>query len=295
MMTLDKFFRAKKLAATSEATYRFALERFDAWLERQEIDIASLTPSEFDAFLASQTTWNHNSRYSAYCAIRSYIRWSYGNSHPALRYRLQRQPTEPQPSLGEQQLHRLFEYLSQRNTPTAIRDSALIAVMVDTGLRAAEICRLQVRHLHLDENACDAYVKGGRWERAVFSDATNGYLRVWMTTRDTVLNNLAVSDPGTVFISIRGSIPGTPMTVGGLRSNLYALGRRAGIGKFSPHDLRRTFATLSLKNGANTRLVQVAGRWRDIRLVERYSPRIEARDMSPYFPMNKINCLADSL
>jgi integrase len=64
-------------------------------------------------------------------------------------------------------------------------------------------------------------------------------------------------------------------------------GEKLGF-RLSPHDLRRTFTTLSLKNGAPSRLVQVAGRWSSIEMVERYSQAITPGEYDDYFPTSKL-------
>jgi integrase len=57
---------------------------------------------------------------------------------------------------------------------------------------------------------------------------------------------------------------------------------------FSPHDLRRSFATLSSRLGAPSRIVQVAGRWSDLKMVEGYTQSLEASDFMPYDPVSRI-------
>ena len=52
--------------------------------------------------------------------------------------------------------------------------------------------------------------------------------------------------------------------------------------------MRRTFATLAIKNGAPTRLVQIAGRWKNIREVERYTRALDAADLEPYSPVGNL-------
>ena len=62
------------------------------------------------------------------------------------------------------------------------------------------------------------------------------------------------------------------------------MGKETGLGLISPHDLRRTFATLALLNGAPTRVVQIAGGWANLNESERYSQALEAKHFAPYFP-----------
>jgi hypothetical protein len=43
---------------------------------------------------------------------------------------------------------------------------------------------------------------------------------------------------------------------------------------------------MSTNNGAPSRVIQVAGRWSDIAMVERYTRTIEAEAIQPYLPMH---------
>jgi hypothetical protein len=57
--------------------------------------------------------------------------------------------------------------------------------------------------------------------------------------------------------------------------------------------MRRTFATLSLRQGASTRIVQVAGGWANIQEVVRYSQALEPADFDGYFASNVIGGFND--
>jgi len=285
-LQIEQFLQQDFTEAT-RLSYRFGLSRFSQWIKQTRSNPAKLNQNGFRDFLYDQKTWNHNSRYSAYCAIRSYLRWKYGGQHPALRFKLKRGKTPPQRSLDRNQLTNLIKSIDN-STPHGVRNLAMICLMSDTGLRAIEICRLYTKYVKIEQRSLNVYSKGSRWETAVFSLPTAQYLEEWVYVRSIVLRGMNVSDPQTMFFGIGGRTPGRPMTPCGMRDIFERLAEQAGIGRFSPHDLRRTFTTLALQAGASTRIVQCAGRWSDIRLVERYSPKISARDMEPYFPVNQV-------
>ncbi len=75
------------------------------------------------------------------------------------------------------------------------------------------------------------------------------------------------------------------LTPCGLRCVFRNLGAAAGLAKFSPHDLRRTFATLATERGAPSRLVQEGGRWSDIQMVERYTRTVQLSYLAKFLPM----------
>lgn len=144
------------------------------------------------------------------------------------------------------------------------RNRALISLLVDSGLRASEICRLRLADLDIEEGVLAVRVKGGDERLGFFGSLTGERLRAWLEARP---------DTGRpeVFLSVGGIRPGRPLTVPGLRSILRKLGQRAGVQRVSTHAFRRSFACVSIRAGAPGRIVQLAGRWANIQMVEEYS------------------------
>jgi integrase len=160
-----------------------------------------------------------------------------------------------------------------------VRDLAICALMLDSGLRCSEVCRLQLRHLVVGELRLMVMVKGGRWADGVYSANTAQFLLDWLSVK-----------PGnveTVFCSLGGLTPGASLSRSGLQLIVRRWGRRIGI-SLSPHDLRRTFAVLATRAGAPGRVLQVAGRWSSMAMVERYTRSITSQDFVGYFPVAKI-------
>ncbi len=121
-----------------------------------------------------------------------------------------------------------------------LRDRAILCLLLDTGLRASELCKLTVADLHLGD---DAYVlvKGkGRKEREI------GPLGV--ECQKNIRRHLRGHSYPTVFVSRRH----TPLTVSGLDQILYRLEEWAGPEEFigirvSAHTFRHSFAVNFMK------------------------------------------------
>jgi len=274
-MSLDEFFTAHSWSPETQKGYRRMLTMF---LEDVR-DPQAMQAVDFKAWLEGHETWGENTRWLAYVAVRNYLRWRYGRQHPALRYRFRRREQgKPQRTLTYEQITRLVESLDT-TTVKGRRDLALVLFMLDTGVRASEVCRLERQYLDLQERRFAVLGKGGRWREGVFGQQAAQALEQW----------LAVSPPSkAVFVSIGGKTPGRPLTPSGLKIIFRKLGKQAGIGLISPHDFRRTFATLAIRAGAPTRLVQVAGGWRSLEMVERYSRALVPQDFQQFFPVEQV-------
>ena len=139
------------------------------------------------------------------------------------------------------------------------RDAAIINALIDTGLRAAEICAIDVDRLCTEQRQLIVKVKGGQECRVWFGETTAAALNEWLAIRPAAPGQVAL------FVAVGGSTPGGRLTTRGLRSIVRSVGRQAG------HAFRRGFACIATQAGAPTRTVQLAGRRADIRMVEDYT------------------------
>jgi integrase len=276
MKKIDEFLSFHDYSPNTADRYRRALELLIICYP----DLAQLDPEQLHGWLASHG-WGNSAQYVALCAVKSFIRWAFGLAHPALVLRIKRLDAGPQRSLKLAQVRQL---LASFNTMSirGVRDLALASLLLDSGLRAAEVCSLDLKHLDLAECRLAVLVKGRRWGEGVYSSFTQGYLYNWLAIRE--------ADAGirTVFVSVGGKTPGRSLTRRGLGVIVSRWGLAAGVSPLSPHDLRRTFATISTRLGAPARVLQVAGRWTSMEMVERYTSSIEAADFSPYFPLSAV-------
>jgi integrase/recombinase XerC len=233
----------------------------------------------FKAWLDAHA-WGHSMQWVAYNALKGFIAWQYGKSHPALALKIKRGESGPQRVLNMEQVKTLLASFNTMS-PKGIRDLAICTLMLDSGLRVSEICRLEMKYLNIQDRHLAVIIKGGRWGKGVFSVETARYLENWIDIR----GNFAAPDVKTVFVGIKGNTPGRPMTRYGMGIVVRDWGKRAGIGQLSPHDLRRTFAVIATRLRAPARTLQVAGRWNSLAMVEHYTEAITAEDFEEFFPV----------
>lgn len=280
---IHAFTRKSLLSERTKDLYRYYLLDLGEWLAGRRKRPANLSPDDALDWLDAHPQWGSSSRYSAICAARAFYKFHFGEKHAVISLRVRRDDPGPQRTLDEQGLMQLISSFDT-TTIKGIRDLALVLLLVDTGLRASEVCRAELRYLNMAERRLDVIVKGGHWAACSFFDYTAAQLEQWLGVRSIV----ARPTTKTVFVSIGGLRPGRPLTRDGLRSVFRRLGSNSGLGLISPHDLRRTMATLSIRAGAPTRIVQLAGRWKSIRMVERYSRALNPKDFAPYSPANNL-------
>lgn len=214
-------------------------------------------------------------------ALRSFYHFTQSVNAPIFEIRIPRPKQRLQRTLSKEQALALLE-TCDTGTPVGTRNVAMVALMLDSGLRASEVCRLSIDNLDLDLCRLSVIVKGGDEEYGAFSVETANFLSRWLSHRADY------AQVDNVFVGFEGHRIGEPLTVYGLRTIFRKLGRAADIPALSPHDLRRTFATIASQMGAPTRLVQIAGRWNDIAQVEQYTRALKLKDFEPYSPVSGV-------
>jgi len=266
---VDEFLSSSPFALTTKKTYARILNDLAA-----QSEIQRWTACDLLGFIQSKQ-WGNSRQCVALAASQRFLRWRFGEHHAALAAKLKRVRPRPQRVLT---IEKALELLASFDTSCAkgARDLAIAALALDTGLRCSELCRLRITDIDLDNRRLSVIVKGGQWGFGVFSEQTSQYIREWIAFRK--------GSSEALFVSTR---TWTQLVPGGLQKIVEGWGLSIGI-KLSPHDLRRSFATLATIFGAPSRMVQVAGRWSDISMVERYTRSLQLDIITPYLPVSQL-------
>lgn len=175
-------------------------------------------------------------------------------------------------ALGDGELSALVDACDP-STRAGARDRALVSLLCGAGLRRAEVVGLDLVHLQRERGELvGVRVRGkGNKERAVpLPDATGRALAAWLTVRG--------AEPGPLFLPLaRGGAPVRRRLSGGaVRAILQTIAARAGVGAFSPHDMRRTYVSTLLDEGVDIATVQKLAGHASVQTTARYDRRGEA-------------------
>lgn len=174
-------------------------------------------------------------------------------------------------ALTSEELGALLDACAADSTPAGVRDAAIIAVLVGTGLRRSEAVALDMRDYEAASGALLVRSGKGRKDRMVYVvGGAATALTDWLTIRGT--------EAGPLFLAATkgGHATTRRLTDGALALMLSRRAAQAHVPPFTPHDLRRTHITHLLDSGADIATVQKLAGHADPATTARYDRRGEA-------------------
>lgn len=133
--------------------------------------------------------------------------------------------------------------------PLSYRDKAILELFYSSGLRLAELCRIDLNDLNLADGMLRVTGKGEKARDVPIGRQADQAIRAWLLQRNT----LALSDFDALFVSNRGTRI-SPRTI---QQRVKYWAQRQGINvSVSPHMLRHSFASHMLESSGELRAVQ---------------------------------------
>jgi integrase/recombinase XerD len=136
---------------------------------------------------------------------------------------------------------------STHRTPNALRNRAIIYTLLDTGLRASELCNLEIRDIDFRNREIKVREgKGGKSRMVYVSSKAAKFIWRYLSDR------IGAADNSPVFAAQNE----LPLGSRGLELMLQRLGKRAGVRDVYPHRFRHTFAINYLRNKGDAYTLQ---------------------------------------
>lgn len=189
-------------------------------------------------------------------ALRAYYRFRRGQNpdtgdptvglnSPKLDRRL------PRP-LAQEEVTALL-HAPDRTTPEGLRDRAILELLYASGLRASELCSLNVGDIHTQAGEIRVIGKGSKERVTLVGVPALEALDTYLGKGRSALTLKSDSPTTALFLNSRGN----RLSDRSLRQIVYKWIEKAGaIAGVSPHTLRHSFATHMIEGGADLRTVQ---------------------------------------
>jgi integrase/recombinase XerD len=193
-------------------------------------------------------------------------------------------------TFSPEQLEALFDACDKEESDhLRIRDKAILALLLDSGIRATELCTLTIGNTDLstDDPHIKIFGKGQKWgEVGMGENARRAIARYIRQFREPTIE-LRIADqlkklPPREAAQMKRQLmakervfvnrAGKPLTKGGLLQLIGRLGDWAGIEgvRCSPHDFRHTFARMFMENGGNIFQLSKILRHTSVKTTENY-------------------------
>lgn len=175
-------------------------------------------------------------------------------------------------ALSRLEINKLIASCEMDESSKGIRDAAIFSVLLGCGLRRSEIVALDIKDILWHDHAIRVLGKGNKERLAFMPDGTLERLRY-------LVEEVRGDFSGALFTRIRrhDDVTLERMTDQAIYHILETRREKAGVAKFSPHDLRRTFASTMLENGEDIITVKDAMGHANIITTQKYDKRGDDR------------------
>lgn len=266
----EQFFVSLRSNDRSQYTinfYKEKLSKFFDWLKEQQIYLLpELKPNVIRSFL-SQYKENHTigGTHAYYRAIKSYLNWVWyeydiESLNPINKVKCPNRQVEPIQGVSTDDVDKLFQSAKAGMLP--IRDCAILAILLDTGIRRSSLYELQKQDV--DPITGCLYIRHMKNKKPMtvyLGNKARKYVRKLIRSLPPEL-----PDDSTIWFNQDGS----PMELDNLERIINRITKRAGLESYSLHDFRRYFALEAYRNGADIFEVSAMLNHSNIEVTKRY-------------------------
>lgn len=265
--------RVRRFSAETIQTYNYILRPFVEWLPVDTLQ--EVTPAHVRAYMVYKQDSGAAPGYLLgigrtlraffnFCVADNFIDVS-----PMRNVPMPRTPKRILSALFAAEVRRLLAAAGNN------RDRAILLFMLDTGVRASELCAIKRADIDLRNGSARILEGKGDKERIVYFGAK---------TARAILRHVGSDQTPTAPLFESAKRGGT-LTRSGLFQLIKRIAAQAGIDDCSPHTLRRTFAINSLRNGMNLYVLARLMGHSDIAILRQYLDLTDgdARDAAQRF------------
>ncbi len=221
-------------------------------------------------------------------ALRAFFNWlyrkGYTETHLLQDVRPPRIPQVIVNTLSDEEIAAIMSGLDH-STMTGSRDTSILALFLDTGVRLSELVGLKTRDVHIEDQYVKVMGKGSKERMVAFGNTTRNILLHYLVH---FRGEPALPGIEEFFLNIYGYA----MTKEAVRTMLGRVGTATGVPRLHAHLCRHTYATDFLINGGNVLLLKQNLGHTTLAMVDRYvhlATSKVAMLSKGYSPLDKLN------
>lgn len=163
-------------------------------------------------------------------------------------------------------VQRLVESLDD-STFDGLRFKTSVLLILDTGVRAGEVCPMDVGDCSADASSLRVFGKGSKERTVYLSKEMTEHLRAWLAYRRRALEFARMEDNPVLFPSLTGARQ-ISVQIGDLFRSRCKLAKI--VPAVTAHGLRHLWATNHVKSGTNAFVLKQLGGWATMQIVTTY-------------------------
>lgn len=248
-------------------SYKSDLEGFLIWANKQDIDLFEISRREARCYLGDldQAGYSKNTINRHLSSLKGFYKWMIANDlikdNPIASLQGPKKPSRLPKVIAQNDMERLLTVFSGASsdenldnagqTPSEIRDSALLELLYASGLRISEASNALIENCDLSQGLIKVMGKGSKERIVPIHNTAIELLRLYIEQARTTL----LSGKASKYLFISNS--GKKYSEDAIRKMFkYALNVAGLDPNLSPHSMRHSFATDILAGGADLRSVQ---------------------------------------
>lgn len=250
----------KRCAKNSFLAYRTDISQFLCFLEKKCWSLELVTHEQLVQFLEflyenKVETRTVSRKISALKLFFDFCSHRYAIKDSAATLQFPKPEKRLPKYLTEEEVQRLLETATKHKTPHGVRDAVMVYTLYVTGMRISELLFLKRSDLNFDENIVMVTGKGNKQRLIPVPEMVMKMILCYLENEH---KNLLKGNNSDYLFPVLYQKKVQPISRQSFWNSLNLLCSQAGIQKqVSPHQLRHSFATHLLKQGADLRSLQL--------------------------------------
>jgi integrase/recombinase XerD len=265
---VESFILDRKARGFSKGTiyfYRMKLKLFIDYCNMQQVNqVDQITPVYIRSYLLHLENTNHNPGgvHACYRALKTFLKWyAFENDltdwiNPIDKVKVKNPRNEPLDPVDIEAVKAILDTCKDSFADT--RDRLILFMLLDTGMRISELLSLEHENINPTTGVIQIlHGKGGKFRTVYIGRKTRLALRKYLKQ---------TKELGKLFLTNYGE----PANYTTIRDMLRRRAEKANVETPTPHQFRRYFALIMLRNGTDIFTLQLLMGHSDIQILRRY-------------------------
>lgn len=272
--------RARNLSANTQRIYRHAANGLSAFLADYSpepgarpapVELQDVHREHVEAYIAAELQrTSPASAHQQFRSLKTLFNWLVDEEElDRSPMRTMKPPEVPEvevPIIPEADLVKLLKVCNGKGFAER-RDTAIIMMFLDTGVRLSELTERNVEHVDLDIMVFSVIGKGSRERSVPFGRATTQIMDRYLRALAKHLGRSLEPEDALWWSTKRKQ----PLTIWGVGDLIERRAEEAGIGRIHPHQFRHTLAHMwKTGEGNEDDLMRIMG-WKSRQMLSRYA------------------------